>query len=685
MALRDRLKKFFGFSVNKNADNIIDKIQLYKTIKVIDKDGNESKKIEKEKFPDNVQALWNFWMQGCHDGLESWQNMQNVYEDQDMLYYNCGIISKATEIIIDEILQADSNNQTIFVEGKQKIRKYIEKFFLDINLYELLRPTVRDIVRYGNAGWVLGFDDRGVNEVVQVNPRFIKQRMEFSPYELNAQINNSDKFFKSYTSSVSRIQDLIDMILNTENASSYFKKYLIGYEIEDSVLPPWKFIHFRNYTNDSPFKPFGVPAYIHAVSPYRQYDAAMALQITARGIAFPKEIYKIKLPNVISPTEKLAKATEFMNELLNNGFGSSKKELPGIGDIIITIDELYDFDVKAVEMDLGNTNDLEILRDELLDSSLLPRKLIDPRDSGFGESGVAFREQFKPFARLIYRYQSILLQNITQLVKIHLIHTGEFDIDEIEFGLTMPYPESQTNADIISSQQSLLSLSNDIIGAIEDKITGGEKLPPELVKQIYTKFLPYDSSIIDSWVDEALKSYESDDTTPTKDSRIDDLYGDDDLDFDTSGDIVEPEEPKSSEQSVEIDDTIEVSDDEIEDELANIFSSVGLEENRNKRRKKWKILEKNVGKKELKEMVNEIIFEEQHKIMIDMNYKNKHYYSSKNKMLEFDIFKFSEFSEKKQNKRLAESKIGRNKERYNQYEEYKIKLKDSQYDNEEKE
>jgi uncharacterized protein (DUF427 family) len=645
-----RLKGYFKIGVKPSATNKIDKIQLYKAVKTDEKDskGNYKNKLVLDKFPDSVQTLWKYWVESCHDDINSWKDMINVYNDMDQIYYNCSPIAKSIEIIVDEVLQADSNNQTIFIEGKQKIKKYIENFFQEINLYEHLRPAVKDIVKYGNALWVLGFDNKGINEIVQVDPRMLRERMEFSPFELNAKINSQDKLISNYRSSVNRVDDLIDMILNKENSVSYFKTYLIGFQVEETVLPPWKCIHFRNTTNDSPFKPYGVPMYIHAMAPYRQYDAAMALQVTARGAMFPKQIYKINLPNIVSPTEKFTKATEFMNELLNSGFGSSKKELPGLGDIIITIDDLFTYDQVKYEVDLSSTDDLQMLKDEILDATLLPRKLIDARDSGFGDSGVALAEQFKPFARLIYRFQSILMTNLTELIKIHLLHTGEFTLDEIEFNLNMPYPESQTNNDLISSQNSLLDLANNIIAAIEDKITGGEKLPPDLIKSIYNKFLPYDSNIVDVWVDEAIKAKDTEETTPTADSRDADYYADENYTPETDEDRID-------------DNDIDVDQLENEGKVINISESA---------KKRWRMIEKAVGKKKLKEMVDDIIFEESAKVLREGSYRGRHYFSSKNKTGNFDVMKFEKICRKTTNK-LVEKEM-KEHERANIYEEYKF-------------
>jgi len=628
-AITNRLKKMFGFGINPEAEKIENKIDIIKTVKGVDEKNKPFERMQTEKFPNDVKELWRYWMSGCHDEAnDSWVNMLSVYDDCDLLFFNCAPITKSMEIMTDEVLQADSNNQIIFVEAKEKVKKYIEKFFDDINLNELLRPTVADIVQYGNAGWVLGFDNVGVNEIKRIPIRYLKERMEFSPVDLHAALMDSQHKLHDYRNSISSVNDLIDMIQNKKNSASYFKEYLLGFVVEDKVLPPWKFLHFRNITNKSPFAPFGIPTFIHAMAPYRQYDAAMAMQIIARGAMFPKQIYKLDLPNIVSPTEKFAKATEFLNEMLNSGFGTSKKELPGIGDIIVTIKDLFEYEQIAADIELKGIDDIELLKDDIYNACLLPRKLIDPSDSSFGESGTSYVEQFKPFARLIYRFQSILLNNISQLIKIHLIHTGEFELDEIEFSLSMPYPESQTNNDLISAQSSLLDLANNVIVALEDRVTGGEKLPPELIKTIYNKFLPYDSQVVDFWVDESLRAKEAGKTIPDEeegfgDEPEDDISLDDSGNLDADGNLVD-EGPEMNEEG-----------------------KYSLKERQRRGRKTWRLLERKLGRRKLKETVDDISFEcFMESSLREGSMRGQHFFKSKNKYSDFNLNDFVEVRKK---------------------------------------
>jgi len=642
-----RFQNMFGFGVKniKQGQNISDALYPVRKVDkgVLDKklDTDEKYTLEKLPFDENTKQLFNYWLSNCHDDAKSWEDRKALWQDMDILYFNSAIISKSIELIADEVLQADSNDQLIFVDGKKKIKNFIYEFFNNVNIYDLLRPTIIDIVQYGNAGWILGFDKKGVSEVIPIDIYSFQERMEFTPFEVDQKMKD-DKMFRKY-SNFDMVQQLIDSITNKENITSYFKKYLFGFQIGDTIIPPWKFIHFRNMTNKSPFAPYGIPAFIHSMAAYRQYDAAMGMQITARGVRFPKSVYKLDIPMQVDPVTKLNKAIEFLNELTNSGLGQAKKETPGIGDIIVTIKDLYEFEQQVADIDLGKIDDILALKDDIINSTFIPRYLLDPNDSGFGDSGISVVEKSKPFARQVYRFQSILLQNLTQLVKIHAIYSQQFTEDELDFTLSMKYPESQTSSDLVSSQSSLLDLANNVIQAIQDKVTGGEPIPPELVKSIYTQFLPYDQQKIESWIDDAIKHKEDSDIEMEQNSD----NAENNVDNFDIGDSTDSEESNTSTTDLNSDPS------KIEDKLSQMDSLLG--ENRKKKAsyKGWKLLEKEVGKVKLKEEIDNIIFQEKQNVLKEYTLKKRHIFSSRNKNIDFPTEKLYEFTKSKL-KKLSE-------------------------------
>lgn len=595
-----RLKSFFNIGYDREASKINDKIYALKNINkdIKDQRGNETSKVVakiKEPFPSNVQKLFDFWQSDTHYSMQSWKSRNQMFQDCDLMFMNSTIMARAAEMVADETVQADSVSQIITIEAKRKVKQFIQKLFDDINIYEHIRPTALSIAKYGNAGWILDFDNNGVCGIIPRSVYGIKERLEFSPYEVQELMRNKNKFLYDYKSRITRIDQLIDMITNKDNIASYYKDYLFGFVIDDYALPPWRFLHFRNSYAESPFKPFGVPLYIHSIAAYMQFDAAMTMQICARGAAFPKEVYSINLPSAMPPTEKLNTAIEFMKELQNSGINATAKERDGVGEKIITVKDLYEYELQNPQMDLGKMGDIEALRDDLIISTMLPRNLLDPNESGFGDSGLAVIQKSKPFARLIYRMQSIILQNITQLVKIHMIHSRKFSLDEMDFSLSMPYPESQASEELVRSQNDLLSLSNNVIDALSQKFMGGDNLPPEVIRNIYTKFLPYEDATVDSWIKGIMKN---------KDRQ---------------------EEPEQEEEPVMRGDKERIQE--------------------------WKIIEKKFGGKiKLKEAIDNAIFDYKQSILREGVIRNNHYYSSKNQYLEFPAETLRKLDIKESNK-----------------------------------
>jgi len=622
------LQKMFGIGFSKKGKDKEPEIFPVDTKR--DRSGNQT--LNRTNFDPDVQRLWEWWSSQTHTLAKDFDNRKNLYEDMDLLYYNEQLISRAIELVADETLQADSNDQLIFVDAKQKVKKFILNFFDEISLYDYLRPMIVDVIQYGNALWLLGFDAKGINEIIPINIYNFKDRMEFTPYEVKLKMQNKDRLFMDFAQ-LDRVSQLIDSIQNKENCTSYFKKYLFGYQVEDYCVPPWKAIHFRNLTNKSPFAPFGIPMYVHAMSSYRQKDAAMTLQQAARGARFPKDIWEIDLPNVINPTDKFEKATEFLNEFNNVGLGNSKKQMPGLGDVIVTIKDFMTYNQVTPNIDLGRIDDIEMLRDDIIVATMLPRYIIDPKDSGFGDSGISMIEKWKPFARLIYRVQNIVLQNITQLVKLQMIYSQEFSVDDIDFTLSMKYPESQTSGDIVSSQSSLLDLANNVISAIQDKVTGGEQLPADLIKDIYTQFLPYDTNKIEKWIDDSIKAKADGETIPVDGGGVDDLgadefgFADEDI-ISNTGSVYSGEKPDVR-------------------KLKAIDPNHVLLQEKRKASKMWETIKKEVGRERLKEIVHDITFEEKQKTLREGTIRERHFYSSKNKNVDFDPIQLREFDKKR--------------------------------------
>jgi len=494
----NRIFKFFNLGLDKSRN------ELRPTQKTTD--GNNVGHTTFFDLPPQTQKFYDYWMNSCHDDAASFENRELLYSDIDMIYLNSPILSRGIDITRDESYQADANFKTIGVDASPRVRDFLLEHHDNIGLEQHIPDAADSIVKYGNHGWVLGTNDTGVSKIIPINIFDLVDRIEFSAHHLRQKIKDTKSNIYRMTNS-QKMKMLIDNVLKTTNVETYLETYLFGFQVGDFILPPWKFIHFRNLINNSPFAPFGQPMFLHAIAPYRQYDAAMTLQVAARSARFPIFKHEIDLPNV-PPSDKLAHAVRFVNLLQQSGMLDSRKEEPGVGEHVVTIKGLYDYTQETPDIDLGRMDDIEALLDGLDMATGLPRSFLDANKGSFGNSGYALAQQFRPFGRRVYRVQQILLEGISQMDKIHLILSGKFKEEEIEFQLTMPYPESQIDRDMIGAQGDLLDLSNKIFDMVGQRIVGDPNalLPPDLVRQVLTKILPWDGDTIKRWMNSALVS-----------------------------------------------------------------------------------------------------------------------------------------------------------------------------------
>lgn len=465
--------------------------------------GQEMSDKDIEQFPPYVRHLWNTWRQN-QSMIYSFEDRFAMYKEMFGMFENNALMNNGKELTINEIVQGDTNNQIISVEAKDKNqRKHIENALIRLNVDGNLYPTASNLVCTGDAGWILTFFDKGVQEILNVDPFDIDDRIEFTPHDVEKELRNTGftSMFRNITND-KKMQMLAQNILEQKDYASFFRSYLFGFQVGSFVLPPWRFLHFRNFETNSFFAPFGVPNFIYSLAPTKMYDMALGLQILQRQANMPTDVYKLVFPEGGMPTDKIELATSFIRYWQSSGLQQIRKENNGLGEAQIIIKDLYEWEQQSPNINLGRIDDIEMMRDDIVISTGLPRNFLDPNNGAFGNSGVSLIQQFKPFARKVYKYQTILLEQISQLIKIDMIQSGKFNIEDIDFKLSMPYPESQNNPELISSQRDLFNLANEVLDGIKERIGAEVPLPSDLVKQVYKKVTSFDPETIDKWVDD---------------------------------------------------------------------------------------------------------------------------------------------------------------------------------------
>lgn len=570
-----------------------------------------------EYFPPYVEQLYNQWKQG-QNAVYDFEDRKKMYQEMDMMYNNNPLISRAIDLTAHEVVQADINNRIIGVEAEKKQRIHIEKFFDKVQIDSYIYNTAKNIIKYGDAFWILSFYEDGIGEILQGDPYDIEDRIEFTPHEVEKELKGLgiNSLFKNITND-KKMMMLAKNILDQQDYSSFFRSYLFGFQIGSFVIPPWRCLHFRNFDTNSFFTPFGIPTYVHALAPVKMYDMALGLQILARQVKFPIDLYKLNIPTAAMPTDKLELATEFIREWQASGLKQTRKENNGIGEVQVSIQGLFEYEQITPQLDLGRIDDLELLRDDIILATGLPRNFLDANNGSFGNSGYSLVQQFKPFARQIYRYQSIIMEQVSQLIRIDMIQSGKFDLEEIDFKLSMPYPESQTNPELISSQRDLFDLANTILDGIKERLGSGENeipLPTDLIRDVYKKITSFDPETVDMWLDKFVAERE----------RI--------------------EKQQAEEQS-------DTEEGDTEDDGKDFT---------------FESLRKKIPKKQFDKIIAEEIFNGSQNYSSEHAKNNKHYYSSRKRNLDFSIELFEKINTESRLK-LMNEELEINAPKFNQF------------------
>jgi len=445
-----------------------------------------------------IQKIFRNWLSFSTLHYSSvYSNFSELIKDLDQMYFSNVFISRAIQMTQDEVLQISNNGTYFLIDGAKEILEEIWNLFKRISINKIIQEAVKDLVRYGNAYWVLSIGNNGVEEVNTIPVKMVKERLEFTPYDIKFLMQNS--FFQSILSH-QKWELLIKNIENKNDEMDKFRKYLLGFVIGNDVLPSWRVIHFRNDDVSNPFYPFGIPYYINSIAPFKQYWTSIMMQMLARSVRFPRQIYKLKMPPNTPTTIALSRAVQFMNQLEGLGLVNTNKEGFGLNERYITIEDLYTFEEETPDMGQIKVDDIELLRDDVILSTNIPRNFLDPNNGSFGNSGIALKQQFLPYGRFIYQIQSVVLQNVMQLVKTHLILINKYS--EENFSIQMVYPESMYNTEILSSYKELLSFANEFLDSLAQKLglSTDEGLPPQIVYMVYSKFIPYlDYNTLQDW------------------------------------------------------------------------------------------------------------------------------------------------------------------------------------------
>lgn len=511
-----RLKKFFNIADIKAKGSFLGDGQKQLHPGYIDQ---KTGKIKPVKFSDDMQALYEFWLQDTFENSETLKNRLERYAALSYAYYNNAIFSKAVNLYADESIQSDAQDEIIGVEAKnKKAESYIKDFLEKVKITNenYLWDIAYNLTLFGDSFWVVSLDmsDESVDSIHPIKIMDLKERIEFNALDT---INRKNELtnYNRHIQKDSKLQALYQMMKDAaekKDFSQYFKSYLFGFLVGDNLyLPPWGVLHFRMFTSISEFYPYGRPVMINSLAPFRQLQAGKNLMALARAQNFPIKHFEVTVDENMDQGDQWEAVNEAKEEYHNiGGLTQSGKEQFAIGGEIWTPAGLLSMNNIESRMNLDDIADIELLRDDLIMGTEIPKGYLIVDRASFGTSGQSLLRQHKPFARAVYKIQSAMLRQIAQLVRIQFLITGDFDIDE-PFELTMQFPEIEESSDRLRMKNDMLRLAKDVMDNIGDAIglDRDESLPKEVVKDIFSQLSFLDTEDVKKWIDTTVKELEA--------------------------------------------------------------------------------------------------------------------------------------------------------------------------------
>jgi len=491
-----RLKKRFKITVGTLPDS---KIKVPVPAEVVDG------KLRKVKFKDENLKLLKYWLEDTYDNAETLKNRFDRYRSLEFAYYNSSIFSKAVNLFPDETMQQDVQADTLLVDSpNKKVVKYINELFEILDISEnKLRDIAFSLALYGDKFWIMPTEeDTGYIESIPVDVYSIQDRLEFNAAD-EAKKRARKRSYGDYVNKNNRLQMLDALLSNSNNdISKYFQTYLFGYQLEKDVfLPPWNVMHFRMFNTQSEFAPFGRSIMINALAPFRQLQSSKNLMALARATGFPIKVFSVEVDESMDPASKWEAVNLAREQFSNLGVDATGKEQFTMDSEVWVPSGLISFDSVESRVNLDQIADVEMLRDDLIMATDIPKGYLIVDRGAFGTSSQALLAQHKPFARKVYHIQSAMLKEITQMVRLHFLMSGAFD-PETPFTLSMAFPSTEESSDRLRIKSDTLRLAKDVLDNIGSAVglERGESLPIEMVQQVFTSLSFLDGEDIDNWV-----------------------------------------------------------------------------------------------------------------------------------------------------------------------------------------
>lgn len=418
-----RLQKFFNIGVVKSDGGIEDRKNI---IPKTTDDKNLSRKV---KLTPELQKLWDWYLSETGDNSNTLSERLGRYKDIDYMIFNDSVIAQSVDLYADETAQADNHMKIIDAKAKDpKVAKEILTLFDKWGINQsYIKDTAANLVSYGDSVDVLDYSpEKGIEGVTPIDVYSLTKRLEFKATEVKKMMKGKGRKDSVLNySKFASIKDLVDSLEtpDSKDMSKNYRSYLLGFIIDDTYLPPWAVLHHRLISRKSEFWPYGRPMFINNIGPFRQLKASKNMMALTRVLKFPKEVYSVKTSENMTEVEQWEAVQQCKQEFQNIGIVNKNKEEFAIGSEIWIPENLISHETIENNMSVDEIHDVELLRDDLIMGTGIPKGYLLPDQGNFGVSGQSLLQQSKPFGRKVFTIQSAILENLTHLVRLHFLMT----------------------------------------------------------------------------------------------------------------------------------------------------------------------------------------------------------------------------------------------------------------------
>ena len=458
----------------------------------------------KTKLVGKLEELFNSWLTDTTDTYKILEDRNKRISELEFAIANDPFLSMAADLYADEASQLDVTGQLVQIDCadirmKEKMEDLLEQWGVTQNR---IRSAAYNLAAFGDAFWSNKVTKNGVVRIVPIGIHQVKERLEFNPVQVQTDIS----LRKGYITAINRsakLQALFDTMENEENEefADLFDTRLFGFAIDDDmVVPPWAITHFRLNSDQSEFAPMGRPIFLKALAPFRQCNATMVLQSLARVMAFPVTVYNVKTAPGMDEALQFDKINQVREEYENIGDTGAGSEAFSVNTKIWAPEGLLRMEMHSPNIDISATQDIEMYQDRIAIASGVPKGYLVQEWGGFGNSAISLVEQFKPFARRVFTVQSAVLDSLSNLFRLHFAITGEFDYRE-PFVLSLKFPNEESSDQRMAAKTNSLELSKNVLSSVASIVGAiNDPLPPEVIKDILTKFSFLDPEDIKKWI-----------------------------------------------------------------------------------------------------------------------------------------------------------------------------------------